>query len=298
MVMGWNTSQIEAYRNFNSLMGNLRKAVGDVPFRPLFIGFTWPSLWSNPWLDPLWKGFSYRTKANDADELGLSWLGVLLRDVVARAKTRQGKELRTVLIGHSFGARAGSMANCVGPAVQRVASDHQPDPPAIGVDVMINLEPAYSINRFLTPKAGYFDEQIDYPPQCADRTRVALTASSGDKAVKVQLIADMAADIAQYQRHCGTKPDPEFRCARAEPNGLLYSDTTGDGPVLYIDASELVRYATPGSASTSGAHNDIYRPDTGRLLWTLIQGKNGISLPLPVTRRVPTPVIRSSAAQN
>ena len=47
MVMGWNTPQVQAFRNFGSLMGHLHAAAGgDRAFRPLFVGVTWPSFWA------------------------------------------------------------------------------------------------------------------------------------------------------------------------------------------------------------------------------------------------------------
>lgn len=102
IVMGWNTSQSEAVRNFNDITGNIitasfeqRKEADTNPsaklnrmvvtrsrviepkeekynrdFRPLVIGITWPSYWSTGLVNVV----SYPNKANDADELGLIWL--------------------------------------------------------------------------------------------------------------------------------------------------------------------------------------------------------------------------------
>jgi hypothetical protein len=38
--------------------------------------------------------------------------------------------------------------------------------------------------------------------------------------------------------------------------------------LLYLDASELIRYRAPGT--DGGAHSDIFRQTTGRLIWNLI----------------------------
>ena len=38
--------------------------------------------------------------------------------------------------------------------------------------------------------------------------------------------------------------------------------------VLYLDATDLIRYRAPGT--NGGAHSDIFRLPTGRLIWNLI----------------------------
>ena len=263
VVMGWNTTQVQAFRNFGSLMGHLHAAAGgDRAFRPLFVGVTWPSFWESDWLDPLWKLFSYPNKANDADELGLSWLGVLLRDVVGTLP-REG--LTTVVVGHSFGARAVATAACVGAAVDAAPTgSHRAPPP---VDLLVGLQPAFSINRFLAEPAGVFDEDIHFPGACAPARRLVLTASAGDTAVDSQLIADMAGDEASWQRLCAPGAAGPFACAQTDADGGL--DAVPDARLVYLDASTLIHENAHGTGG--GAHSDIYRAATGRLLWRLVE---------------------------
>ncbi len=52
-MMGWNTDQEEAVRNFNSVAKNVKLAAGKEAFRPLFIGLTWPSKWAADWMTPI-----------------------------------------------------------------------------------------------------------------------------------------------------------------------------------------------------------------------------------------------------
>ena len=40
--------------------------------------------------------------------------------------------------------------------------------------------------------------------------------------------------------------------------------------VNYIDTTRLMKYTMPGTEG--GGHSDIYRPEVGRILWTLING--------------------------
>jgi len=81
IAMGWNTGQEEAVRNFNSLTNAALNAAAP-GFKPLVIGVTWPSKWASAWLDPVFKLASFPNKAHDADELGGTWLGVLLHDTL------------------------------------------------------------------------------------------------------------------------------------------------------------------------------------------------------------------------
>jgi hypothetical protein len=130
VVMGWNTVQEEAVRNINSLVWNMERVHDErppspEPFNPLVIGVTWPSQWNSDWIDPAVKILSFPTKAGDADEVGMSWLGVLLHDTLptvrrlVRDKLPEMKSKPVVVLGHSFGAKASSVAVCAGPAVIR-----------------------------------------------------------------------------------------------------------------------------------------------------------------------------------
>jgi len=107
LVMGWNTAQDEAIRNFNDMVGNLVEAAKEGPgspqtaFRPLLIGISWPSYWYHS----LINGFSYLNKANDADELGISWINLLVNRELPRAMEKAHVKVPVVMIGHSFGAR-------------------------------------------------------------------------------------------------------------------------------------------------------------------------------------------------
>src|SRR4051794_2786461 len=119
MIMGWNTDQERALRNFNSLIGNLADeaaALGIRDFRPLVIGVTWPSQWQlGEWSivpGPIVRGVSFPFKRRDANDTGK----YVLRDVIVHAVLAARQDVaarvgrtggpRLVMIGHSFGARA------------------------------------------------------------------------------------------------------------------------------------------------------------------------------------------------
>ncbi len=115
-----------------------------------------------------------------------------------------------------------------------------------------------------------FDEQINYPQGCSSASRIGLSASENDEAVKIQLIASMVGDSESYEQHCVKNPNPVFHCGKADKEGSITNNENGNGRFYYIDATELIRFNAPGTGG--GAHSDIYRKETGRLIWELIQG--------------------------
>jgi hypothetical protein len=258
VVMGWNTPQIEAVRNFNSLVTNLRRAStdsGDNAFNPLFIGVTWSSYWDQTWFDALVRMASYKNKADDADEIGATWLGYLIAKVSAATPG-----IPKVAIGHSFGVRALSMAICMGPqfAKPETVSAQQ-------VDLFIAMQPAVSINRFLS---GGGADKIVYPKSCANASQVVITASSHDEAVKSAFWADMAGNGEEREIACGAKRkefEREVECVVAECNGKVPNCESIKAPIIYVDASNLVFFNHPNTGG--GAHSDIYRPETGAFMW-------------------------------
>jgi hypothetical protein len=121
MVMGWNTNQSLAFKNFNSIVNNIALAAQtqspQAHFKPLIVGVTWPSeLNIGPWsvlpqeLVHLSSFFSKRQQAEDVGRYVLS--DIILNVLDARRKAAELRnashavEPRVVMIGHSFGARA------------------------------------------------------------------------------------------------------------------------------------------------------------------------------------------------
>jgi hypothetical protein len=262
VVMGWNTTQIEATRNFNSIAANIRKSSNQV-FNPLFIGVTWSSYWSQSWLDSLVKLVSYHNKAHDADEIGATWLSLLIQRV-----SDITPNIPKVVIGHSFGARASSMAVCNGSVFKEgnVSSPY--------IDVLIGLQPAVSINRFITPNpqtAGL--EDIIYPANCDKAKKIVLTASDSDEAVKSAFWADMVGNLDYYNRSCTSAEKyftRSFHCKHVDGSGFFSSPTSlSEAALYYIDASSLISYNHPNTGG--GSHSDIYRLEISRMIWEAIK---------------------------
>jgi hypothetical protein len=230
IVMGWNTNQNEAIRNFNDITGNMIEAAREcgltsnahcqqqtarVPaFRPLVIGISWPSIWSYGWMNPL----SYANKAGDADELGLSWLNLLTNRILPDAIKASKEPVPLILIGHSFGARAALRATAAEPALAERAFPAI-DPPHPGPQLVVGLQGAVSINRFDVSAGDEGAPLRDF--QTFKNTQIVLTASQHDDAAGNDLIVwhDAAGSGSVYDLAC-SRPGgwyaKVFRCLRAQ----------------------------------------------------------------------------------
>jgi len=292
IVMGWNTGQTEAIRNINDIAGTIVAAeqesrrAGDKSFRPLVIGVTWSSYWTSGIMNLL----SYFNKAQDADEIGVSWLNLLLNQILPTAAS-DGK-IPVVVIGHSFGARAVTRAVFSSPALER--SD--PKVPKSGVDLVVGLEGAFSINRFMTEGGNEGHPYRAWKDKLAD-VQVALTASKFDDATSRPFWYHPAGSYDAFRETCGLEsgttlaagfecriaregemsgqPKRAFElCNSAEEDCVAARQADKkfawpESKLLYIDTSQgITQYNSLGSGNN--AHSDIYRISAGRLLWMLI----------------------------
>ena len=272
-VLGWNTSQVDAIRNLNNLFANIMLAARDEnsgqsrTFHPLFIGMTWHSHWHVP-------AISYFNKANDADEIGFTWANAIINNVLCALRDEQSEDkstLKVIAIGHSFGARIVTRAVFGGEALK--PSRRFED----GVDLVIGLQGAFSMNRFLAERRSGL-EGHPYSAYPRLRGRVALTWSNADKANPI-------ANFVTNANHAGGKPG--FERAKAYCNHFHFLKARCDGTIeipclpddkriLMIDASKLVRYQVHGKGGY--AHNDIYNRDMGRLIWALLSQLASVTL--------------------
>ncbi|MCU8819163.1 MULTISPECIES: alpha/beta hydrolase [Klebsiella] len=222
IVMGWNTSQSEAVRNFNDIAGNIitasleqvkknkvnhsakpntmvvprslaigpRESQDNSIFRPLIIGITWPSYWSTGQLNVI----SYTDKANDADELGIIWLNKIINNIIPESLSESGVKLPVIAIGHSFGARAMTRALFSSPFIKNDKMVTSP------VSLAVSLQGAMSINRFF-PKLGIEGAPYrDYSK--LTNTKIVLTASKFDSAVTIAKWTDPAGGYKSYEKAC------------------------------------------------------------------------------------------------
>ena len=258
--MGWNTPQIEAIQNFNSIASHLKNAAGISRFEPLFIGVTWPSVWSSKWLDPLIKFASYKAKANDADEVGAIWIS----EIIDRIKFVAPPEAMLVGIGHSFGARAMFSAICGESTSDKARLSKRK------WNTLIGWQSAFSINRFTVNGSG---DGFSYSKGCLDKVdTIVLTASEYDAAVNSAFWADMAGSRDQWKEICSgllterskIKLDGKINCVISDSDRNSEIDIRR-GYINYIDASKIVLLSQPNTGG--GAHSDIYRAVHGKLNW-------------------------------
>ena len=264
-MMGWNTDQEEAVRNFNSVAKNVRLAAseaGDTKFKPLFIGLTWPSKWAADWITPIITLFSYGNKADDADEIGFGWLGVLLHDTLRELP----KNVPVVVLGHSFGARVSSMGVCMGPAIVKKSGDSLL--PRNTIPLLISLQGAYSMNRYFE---GQGSEGIFYPKSCGNAQHVVLTSSESDEAMNNKSYVPFVGNNTTYDDHCKEKSKLNFECVKTTEEGKLVPTLDPSRHKTYINADDLITFNAYGSGGL--AHSDIYRKEMGVLLWEVIVAK-------------------------
>ncbi|MBX8486858.1 alpha/beta hydrolase [Pseudomonas cichorii] len=283
VVMGWNTVQEEAVRNINSIVRGIKHAAkgsgGKNVFEPLVIGVTWPSQWNSVWLDPLYKLASFDTKARDADEVGLTWLGVLLEKTIPQANSLSGRHLPVIAIGHSFGARALNTAACLGPVISNGVVTEAYAKQTI--DLVINYQGAFLIDHLLGEASGI---EFKMTERCPSVKSIALTSAERDTAVDTAIWGKYAGNDTGFKKYCA-KPAAGINCVIANPEGGIDTGSVAVGGVTYIDASDLIFYNA--FYTGGGSHSDIYRDEHGVLSWSLIKKLAANNDDLRTTKKVP-----------
>jgi len=279
--MGWNTDQQESLRNYNSLLGlMIENYNGEKPFRPLFVGISWPSLWS-------WKVFksigvlaSFFPKADDADEVGLIWGNRILRDILIPLK--KDKNIPLILVGHSLGSRVLTRALFSSPLVRTKSTD---EISISDVDLLIGLEGAFSARRFINKKLDFWSwEGYPYEKFQEYAGKFVFTWSEHDKANPMSFIYGT--------RYIGGEPGYKYtkrfrnifdnfsiKTNGADNNyNIIYAgmvdeakwmDSFGNSSkISIVDASKLIFYHPYYKGGK--AHNDIYTPGIAKFIWDCI----------------------------
>lgn len=263
MNMGWNNDQFVSILRYNRIIDNLVKiaeARGDITFRPLVIGITWPSVWfsiEDSWLKKKVIGHlgSYTNKSNDADEIGYTIINWLINHQLPtiRETVKLENFPKVIAIGHSMGARILSRAI--------FSRDHLKAPFANrtdSVDMFIALQGAFSAKRFVKDDSG---EGAPYRDYASLSTRIILTSSENDK----------ANSFAFWSKHAGGKnglnymkkkhsdifrvlvwPQEEAQVEKA------VRDYNKNQKIIILDVKEIV--------SGKDAHNDILNADIAKLI--------------------------------
>jgi hypothetical protein len=263
-VMGLDTAQEEAIRNYRSIISSIRLNAGS-DFKPLFIGITWPSFYANRWFDPIWEVLAYNPVSDRADIMGLTWLGVLLNDVIMPLSDNAPVSI----IAHSFGARAASMALCVGPAILPPERQSIRKPPSGTVENFVGLAPAFSMARFNNEDYRFY-ENIYYKDHCPMIERFVFTVSRDDSAFDLIFWSDPVGKHKIMTDYCMQSHSISVSCTSTDAEGNI-NDYNPAAKVSYIDASSVMQYTMPGTEG--GGHSDIYRAQVGRMLWMILNGE-------------------------
>ncbi len=294
--MGWNTTQREAIQNFNFLHGNLiRLAKEDKDlknFNPLLIAITWPSSWSmesgdgfiKDWfIYPTRKLLSFFVKMHDADEIGDIWGQIFVNQTLLPLKS-QYKDLKLVLIGHSFGARivTNSLFSNYETSKQQEQKIQKPK-----ADLLIGIQAAFPISRFV----GKDKKELYFYQNLHNRAKnIIYTWSPYDYGVKIASVTgNYYVGSEDAYNKIATKHPKIFEelsldsCSNFVNNNLFKKSDfqqecfdkkdqnypQDSSKIIYLDAKKIINHRPEGSAG--GAHSDIYNDDMSRFILNSIK---------------------------
>jgi hypothetical protein len=271
MAMGWNNDQPESLYRYNKIVENLINVANSntrIQFKPFVVGVSWPSVWRGFGSDRISKlaGHlgSYANKSNDADEIGYTILNRVLNNVLLELKQEAGigyDEFKLITIGHSMGARMTTRAVFSKSLLSENASTAE-------VDLVIGLQGAFSINRFIK---GAGKEGAPYANYDKMKTKFIMTWSSEDK-------ANPMSALISGSRHIGGKLG--YKGTLASKKAYSFSHINwpkGDGNKLSEYEKEICSsilhdnsIAMVNLSSIVEDHNDVLDDAIGRFLWCSI----------------------------
>lgn len=269
MSMGWNNDQFEALERYNDLVAQTKVQAGGEAYNPLVIGITWPSVWK---IFFRWIGHkaSYLTKCRDSDQIGYGIMNALINRILPEIENATG--LRTVLIGHSMGARLLTRAMLSAHALQNPVA-RTGEPP-----LLIGLQGAFDAFRFAsTPRqklrSRWFGlgEGAPYRHHTQVPGKIVLTFSDEDRANPFARLATGSHHVGgRFGNRAFYSPILSHMVERHtwdKPDNLKTVCTKGcNDKILLIDATSIVK-----------AHGDIRDPQIGQMIYALLRGYNVIS---------------------
>lgn len=260
---GWNTQQLESIENYNDWVREFAAAAAAAgsPFRPIYIGLSWPSDWTS-----LPGGSDYWNKAHDADEIGLTWANVIANIVIPRVVS--GTDADTVYIGHSFGARLLTRALHSSALITTETPSNKRQ--------MIGLQGAFALNRFLRDEGEEGSPYWNFPFAAEN---FIFTTSAFDKAMDAaptsmlggspfignddayRLTKDNNFEYAHMFDHAVLRENGAFE---KEPN---FQDSS---IILIVEADKVVSKNKPGTGG--GAHSDVFDAEIARFVLDSVLG--------------------------
>ena len=266
MSTGWNTSQAESLLDYKFLIQNLVDQSGSVPIRPIVIGVAWESEWSGAILSRI-PFSSVFTKGNDADEIGFTWMNVVLNDVLQPVADQA--KVPMIAIGHSYGSRIVLGAHYLR-SIKTSDDGASAAAPGAPSRTLIGMQAAFPTGRFI----ARYGKEHPYLQGYKGDALVAITTSSHDKATSTFAFGTTGYIGGQggIDQVTGDRKQAyeNIRFVDAGPG------TIGSPPpaplrsqINLYDASTFV--ACELQETGSGAHSDIYDPEMGYFLNAIIR---------------------------
>jgi hypothetical protein len=300
LAMGWNNDQEESVFRYNSIISNTI-AASKGEFRPLTIGFTWPSVWGGEsfigTLNLLGHLFSYVNKPHDADEIGYTIANYLVNRVIPSALLKRNSitpNAKVVLIGHSLGARLLTRAALSKELLKDTDNANTSD--GSKVDLILGLQGAFSANRFIDkdpiifPLNCCFGEGWPYWDHSGRAGKIVLTWSREDTANPFARLASGARHVGGtpgYNRACSNEGKPYFRAVEwPSPDSLSDQDARSskakigckDDTISELEKCDALfganrlntKAAHVDVTSFVRNHNDVLDDQMGRFIWETV----------------------------
>lgn len=265
MSMGWHNDQFVSIDNYKNIITEIKNEDKLNIFNPYIVAITWPSAWlsnANGIIEKIGHLISYPNKADDADEVGFTIANYILHNVVLKSvsdvnsKSSRSK-IKTVAIGHSFGARLLSQALFSKNYLKNDMTNNSQ------LDLFIGLQPAVSANRFIK---GTGNEGSPYQNHGVLKTKILITASEYDN----------ANPFAVWSEHLGGKDS--FDTVKEHPESFnIYNARIDNNKIFGINFNEL--WKSPKKVEFVKCdfiknHNDITDDEVGKFLFQIITNSN------------------------
>jgi len=259
MSTGWNTIQGESIDYYKDWIEKIDLASKNNPdFRPIYVVFSWDSTFTSSWF----PGFSDATvKFNDSDAVGLIWGNLLVDRVLKPLKHSRGTKL--VFVGHSLGTRIVGHAAYSG----RLLETYDSTP----VDLMIGLQGAFSMNRFL-PDDEKGREGTPFRFYRESANLVLMTNSQYDTALtsqKLSTFIGIEKAREKSKKYKGTFTEIGLTDTGDWEDSEKFRQVSTQNKVILVNSDKIINCEKPGTGG--GSHSDVYNPEVGRFIWNAVR---------------------------
>ncbi len=250
---GWNNDQKNSVNTYNIWLKNITEAAekNNFNFKPYFIGLTWPSTWETKG----GKVTSYFNKANDSDEIGMTFANLLIwESLIPLLENFPDTEL--ILLGHSFGSRILTRAAHSKIILDKKATNSKQ------IDLMIAVQGAFSVNRFLNKKSPEGRLYSTFNPW----KKFIATNSKYDKALDNAFYTTMIGNDKSLNKLLSKKAKVIFNKNSVDSKGEI-SKSIKENIHNIIVSDDLIYQ---GDTFSVKAHSDNKRPEFGVFIYNIL----------------------------